>query len=195
MSKINNVFPVTSNIEDMLLNIEQYFDDRRDIDSEVVLIKYGKKHKVELMFGYDVFTRKEDGTVCNSENDAKHYYIEVWNNFYDEEGYHLNDGAPVETFWLDEIDKPVAEILQDAFDVMRDVIEGEYDYNEELDMTKDRMKELLGNFAEHLIECCSDDEEAVEILKNSIGLTEEELEELGFGKDYFAEYDEDNDEE
>ena len=96
MSKINNVFPVTSNIENMLLNIEQYFDDRQDIDSEVVLIKYGKKHKVELMFGYDVFTRKEDGTVCNSENDTKHYYIEVWNNFYDEEGYHLAGGTGYE---------------------------------------------------------------------------------------------------
>ena len=127
MSKINNVFPVTSNIEDMLLNIEQYFDDRQDIDSEVVLIKYGKKHKVELMFGYDVFTFNEDGTVCNSKNDKRHFYIEVWNNFGCEEGYYLGNDAPAETFWLGEINKPVAEILQDAFDVMRDIIEGEYD--------------------------------------------------------------------
>lgn len=47
-------------------------------------------------------------------------------------------------------------------------------------MTEERKMELLANLVEHLEECCSDKEEAVCVLKNSIGLTTEELKELGF---------------
>lgn len=47
-------------------------------------------------------------------------------------------------------------------------------------MTEERKMELLANLVEHLEECCSDKEEAVYVLKNSIGLTTEELKELGF---------------
>ena len=193
--KVCNTFPVgDENIEEMLNNIENYFVGEGDY--EPVLTKYGNGHKVDLMYGYDVYTYNDDGTICNSENDKKHFYVEVWDNFEDEAPYHRGDGSPVATWWLEEDGRPRSVILQEALDVMHDVIEGLYDYDKELDMTKERMKELLGSFTEHLIECCSNDEEAVEVLKNSIGLTEEELEELGFGKDYFADYNEDeNDEE
>ena len=56
-------------------------------------------------------------------------------------------------------------------------------------MTEERKMELLANLVEHLEECCSDKEEAVYVLKNSIGLTIEELKELGF--EYLLEEDED----
>lgn len=56
-------------------------------------------------------------------------------------------------------------------------------------MTEERKMELLANLVEHLEECCSDKEEAVYVLKNSIGLTTEELKELGF--EYLLEEDED----
>ena len=195
--KVCNTFPVGENIEEMLNNIEKYFSQFEDVDSENTLIKYGNNHKVELFYGYDIGqdTIQDKDCIRYVENGKKEYYIEVWDNFEDEAPYHRGDGSPVMTWRLEEDGRPREIILQEALDVMHDVIEGLYDYDKELDMTKDRMKEILSNFTEHLIECCSNDEEAVEILKNSIGLTEEELEELGFGKDYFAEYDEDNDEE
>lgn len=57
-------------------------------------------------------------------------------------------------------------------------------------MTEERKMELLANLVEHLEECCSDKEEAVYVLKNSIGLTTEELKELGF--EYLLEEEEDD---
>lgn len=57
-------------------------------------------------------------------------------------------------------------------------------------MTEERKMELLANLVEHLEECCSDKEEAVYVLKNSIGLTTEELKELGF--EYLFEEEEDD---
>lgn len=47
-------------------------------------------------------------------------------------------------------------------------------------MTETRKDELLAELIDHTAECCSDKEEALQVLKGSIGLTDEELKELGF---------------
>lgn len=57
-------------------------------------------------------------------------------------------------------------------------------------MDEARIRELLANHVEHLEECCSNREEAVYCLFNSLGWTREELIALGF--DYLFEEDEDN---
>lgn len=112
--------------EELLYDIEHWFDEHKS-DCKIVLEAFNLEHKAELMFGFDVFTIKEDGTVDNTENDTKHYYIEVWNNFNDEEGYRLGDGSPVATFWLDELDMPIEDILLKALAIMADVTDGKYD--------------------------------------------------------------------
>lgn len=115
--------------EELLYDIEHWFDEHKS-DCKIVLEAFNLEHKAELMFGFDVFTIKEDGTVDNTENDTKHYYIEVWNNFNDEEGYRLGDGSPAATFWLDELDMPIEDILIKALAIMGDICEGKYDENE-----------------------------------------------------------------
>lgn len=112
--------------EELLYDIEHWFDEHKS-DCKIVLEAFNLEHKAELMFGFDVFTIKEDGTVDNTENDTKHYYIEVWNNFNDEEGYRLGDGSPAATFWLDELDMPIEDILLKALSIMADVTDGKYD--------------------------------------------------------------------
>ena len=114
--------------EELLYDIEHWFDEHKS-DCKIVLEAFNLEHKAELMFGFDVFTVKEDGTVDNTENDTKHYYIEVWNNFNDEEGYRLGDGSPAATFWLDELDMPIEDILIKALAIMGDICEGKYDEN------------------------------------------------------------------
>lgn len=116
--------------EELLYDIEHWFDEHKS-DCKIVLEAFNLEHKAELMFGFDVFTIKEDGTVDNTENDTKHYYIEVWNNFNDEEGYRLGDGSPAATFWLDELDMPIEDILLKALAIMADVTDGKYDKAEE----------------------------------------------------------------
>lgn len=116
--------------EELLYDIEHWFDEHKS-DCKIVLEAFNLEHKAELMFGFDVFTIKEDGTVDNTENDTKHYYIEVWNNFNDEEGYRLGDGSPAATFWLDELDMPIEDILLKALAIMADVTDGKYDKTEE----------------------------------------------------------------
>ena len=127
--KVCNTFPVSENIEDVLNRIETYFVGEGDY--EPVLTKYGNHHKVDLVYGYDEFTYNDDGTVTNSENDKKHFYVEVWDNFEDEEPYHRGDGSPIAIFWLEEDGRPRGVILQEALDIMHDIIEGKYDYEKE----------------------------------------------------------------
>lgn len=114
--------------EELIYDIEHWFDENKS-DCKIVLEAFNIEHKAELVFGFDVFTVKEDGTVDNTENDTKHYYIEVWNNFNDEEGYRLGDGSPAATFWLDELDMPIEDILLKALAIMGDICEGKYDEN------------------------------------------------------------------
>ena len=119
------------NLKAKVIDLEKDFSKKAGTDCSIILEMYGIKHKAELMFGFDVFTIKEDGTVDNTENDTKHYYIEVWNNFNDEEGYRLGDGSPVATFWLEELDMPIEDILLKALPIMADVTDGKYDEAQE----------------------------------------------------------------
>ena len=78
--------------EDIVLNVEKFFEEHPDLDSEVILIKYGNGKKVELFVGYDL-----DEYDKYAE---KEYYIEAWNNFGDDKGFELGGDEPIVTYYL-----------------------------------------------------------------------------------------------
>lgn len=128
-----NTKQLLKDLKEKIVALEKDFNENEGVDCSVILEIYGIGHKAELMFGYDVFTLKEDGTVDNTENDTRHFYIEVWNNFEDEEPYHKGDGSPAATFWLEELDMPIEDILLKALPIMVDVVDGKYDEEEDED--------------------------------------------------------------
>lgn len=78
--------------EDIVLNVEKFFEEHPDLDSEVILIKYGNGKKVELFVGYNLNEYDEDA--------EKEYYIEAWNNFGDDKDFELGGGEPIVTYYL-----------------------------------------------------------------------------------------------
>ena len=83
--------------EDIVLNVEKFFEDHPDLDSEVILIKYGNGKKVELFVGYNLDE--------HDENAEKEYYIEAWNNFGDDKGFELGGDEPIVTYYLSNYDE------------------------------------------------------------------------------------------
>ena len=92
MANISNTFFAGYKPEDIVLNIEKFFEEHPDLDSEVILIKYGNGKKVELFVGYDLDEHDEDA--------EKEYYIEAWNNFGEDEAFELGSDEPISTYHL-----------------------------------------------------------------------------------------------
>lgn len=78
--------------EDIVLNIEKFFEEHPDLDSEVILIKYGNGRKVGLYVGYDLDEYDEDA--------EREYYIEAWSNFGNDEEFELGSDEPIVTYYL-----------------------------------------------------------------------------------------------
>lgn len=78
--------------EDIVLNVEKFFEDHPDLDSEVILIKYGNGKKVGLYVGYDLYEYDEDA--------EREYYIEAWSNFGDDKEFELGNDEPIVTYYL-----------------------------------------------------------------------------------------------
>ena len=91
MSKIVTTL-YEANLSAIVRNIENF--NFLDGDCETVLRQSSIDHHIDLMIGFDRFTENEDGTICNSENDTNHYYIELWDSEDEEE--------PLEICWLSE---------------------------------------------------------------------------------------------
>ena len=83
--------------EDIVLNIEKFFEDHPDLDSEVILIKYGNGKKVELFVGYNLDEYDEGA--------EKEYYIEAWNNFGDDKEFEPGSDEPIVTYYLSNYDE------------------------------------------------------------------------------------------
>lgn len=96
--------------------------------------------------------------------------------FYSLAGHCLQSVWDAWFYWLSDEEESKAATKEQVEEVKK--------------MTEERKMELLANLVEHLEECCFDKEEAVYVLKNSIGLTTEELKELGF--EYLLEEEEDD---
>ena len=78
--------------EDIVLNVEKFFEDHPDLDSEVILIKYGNGRKVELFVGYNLDEYDEDA--------EKEYYIEAWSNFENDKEFEFGSDEPIVTYYL-----------------------------------------------------------------------------------------------
>ena len=92
MANIVNSFFAGYRPEEIVLNVEKFFEEHLDLDSEVILIKYGNGKKVELFVGYD---HDED-----DEDSEKEYYIEAWSNFGNDKDFELGSGEPIATYYL-----------------------------------------------------------------------------------------------
>ena len=86
-------------MEEFIHNTYNHLDQD---DYRVVADMVVDGRKYELMIGYDVFTENEDGTICNSDEDIQHYYVEIWNNFSDDIRFEIGDGAPLYCDWYDK---------------------------------------------------------------------------------------------
>ena len=82
------------NPEEIVLNIEKFFEKHPDLDSEVILIKYGNCKKVELYVGYNLDEYDEDA--------EKEYYIEAWSNFGDDKEFELGSDEPIVMYYLSD---------------------------------------------------------------------------------------------
>ena len=96
--------------EDIVLNVEKFFEEHPDLDSEVILIKYGNGKKVELFVGYDLDEYDEDA--------EKKYYIEAWSNFGDDKEFELGSDEPISTYRLSD-DKE--ERLRSFYELLDDM--------------------------------------------------------------------------
>lgn len=110
MANISNTFFAGYKPEDIVLNIEEFFKEHPDLDSEVILIKYGNGKKVELFVGYDLDEYDEDA--------EKEYYIEAWSNFGDDKEFELGSDEPIVTYYLSD-DKE--ERLRSFYELLDDM--------------------------------------------------------------------------
>ena len=106
MANIVNSFFADYKPEDIVLNVEKFFDEHPDLDSEHILTKYGNGRKVELYIGYDIDEYDEDA--------EKEYYIEAWNNDELIATYYLSNYSEEErlsVFYviLDDMTKSILE--------------------------------------------------------------------------------------
>lgn len=89
MANIVNSFFAGYKPEDIVLNVEKFFDEHPDLDSEIILKRYFNKHVIEIFVGYET---NEDGN--------KEYYVEAWDNFADDEAFAPGKDEPISTYYL-----------------------------------------------------------------------------------------------
>lgn len=94
-----------------ILNVEKI--ELQDGDYEIILSQRLNGERLDLMIGFDRFTENEDGTICNSENDTNHYYLEIWQNWEEEES-----DEPIVCYWLSDDPNEREEIFYEAISYM-----------------------------------------------------------------------------
>lgn len=110
MANIVNSFFAGYRPEEIILNVEKFFEEHPGLDSEVILIKYGNGKKVELFVGYDLDEYNEDA--------EREYYIEAWSNFGEDEAFELGSDEPISTYHLSD-DKE--ERLRSFYELLDDM--------------------------------------------------------------------------
>lgn len=65
------------NIEHLVRGKDLKWFFERGVDCISLVSKYGNKRSCSLLFGFDMFTENEDGTICNTPNDIPHWYFEI----------------------------------------------------------------------------------------------------------------------
>lgn len=114
MARIINTLTADCSPEHFVLNAEKWFDEHPLQDSEIILSKTGFGRKIDLYIGYDeVDDDKEAG-------EQREYYIEIWNNFGNDEPFELGGCDPIETWYFSEETSKEDRIsmLLDALDEM-----------------------------------------------------------------------------
>lgn len=113
------------NLTNIVRNIEN-FDFHNGDDCEIIMQQRLHGKKIDLIIGFDYFTENEDGTICNSEKDTKHYYLEIWEDF--------NEGdadAPIEVYWLSDNEAEREDQFFEAFAYMTTLLQ-EYSIKQEV---------------------------------------------------------------
>lgn len=113
-----------NNITDIVRNIEEFHFG--DDDCTTLLSQRMNNKQIDLLIGYDIYTENEDGTICNSEKDTKHYYLEIWEDF--------NEGdadAPIEVYWLSDNKAEREDQFFEAFAYMTTLLQ-EYSIKQEV---------------------------------------------------------------
>lgn len=107
MVNIVNEMTIGVSPEWIVLNAERHFKENPEIDCEFFLTKYSAKQKFDLCIGYD-------------DPDSGEYYIEIWENFNDDEVFELGGSEPVNTWWFKKSTpkQERVEMLLDALDIM-----------------------------------------------------------------------------
>lgn len=108
-------------IKEIINNVEDFFDVVEEDCINPYNFEVGE-HKYNLFIGYDRFTVNEDGTICNSDKDEKQYYIEIYENFFEENGFEPASEEPVFIIWFSDFGKENREeIIQSILEVIEEI--------------------------------------------------------------------------
>lgn len=112
-------------VKEIINNVEDFFDVVEEDCINPYNFEVGE-HKYNLFIGYDRFTVNEDGTICNSDKDEKQYYIEIYENFFEENGFEPASEEPVFIIWLLDFDKEDRTgIVKTVSEIINKIKEGE----------------------------------------------------------------------
>ena len=121
--KVITILNTEGTPEEILKNPKDFFKYHCS-DCTVLVTKKTKDGSATIMFGYDLYTKNEDGIICNSPNDIPHYYIEVWKDWDEDNEGDESPDAPYETYWIEDIDdfQNVLETYYDALDKAYEIL-------------------------------------------------------------------------
>lgn len=101
---IQNIRYNNRTIKEIVNNIEEFFNTVKEDCINPYNFEIGN-HLYNLLIGYDMFTITPEGDICNSSKDTRQYYIELYENFFEEEGFEPGSDGSLETIWLNDFDK------------------------------------------------------------------------------------------
>lgn len=108
-------------VKEIINNVEDFFNVIEEDCINPYNFEVGE-HKYNLFIGYDKFTVNEDGTICNSDEDEKQYYVEIYENFFEENGFEPASEEPVFIAWFSDFDKENREeIIQSILEVIEEI--------------------------------------------------------------------------
>lgn len=118
---ISNIFYKGKTIKEIINSVEDFFDAIEEDCINPYNFEVGN-HKYNLFIGYDRFTINEDGTVCNSNKDEKQYYVEIYENFFEENSFEPSSDEPIFIVWVSDFDKEDrAEIVRTVSDAINKI--------------------------------------------------------------------------
>lgn len=111
----NGLLGGCNNIEDLVRGKDLKWFTDRNIDCVHLIEKSGNGRSCSLLFGFDMFTENEDGTICNSLNDIPHWYLEIMPNNDEED-------CAFKTDWLYDGEDAFLAFLR-MYDLMDEYLE------------------------------------------------------------------------